>query len=188
MAEASKSRITTGKVLASFVHVFVPTAIQEGQDKKYNMQLIFSKSSKEGKANLAKINAAVKAVEDEAIKKHWKGVKPKKWKTPVRDGDEEKEQEEYQDSWFLAVSSKNKPKVVDRRFEEIIDSEEFYSGCFCAVCINFYYFDVAGNKGIAAGLESVMKLSDGDRLGGSGGNVREDFAGFGDDEDDDELD
>lgn len=185
MAETSKSRITTGKVLLSFVHVFKPTAIEEGQEPKYNMQVIVSKKDK---ATLAKINAAVDATTKKVLAEKYGNKMPKKWKTPLRDGDEEKEDEEaYENSFFFAATSKRKPKVVDKNFNEILDPEELYSGCYAAVCINFYAFDVAGNKGIAAGLESIMKLSDGEPLGGSGGNVRDDFADFAD-MDDDEFD
>ena len=176
--ELSKSRITTGKVLLSFVHVFKPTAIEEGQEPKYNMQVIVSKKDK---ITLSKINAAVELATKKAVAEKYAGKMPKKWKTPLRDGDEEKEDDEaYQNSFFLATTSKRKPKVVDRNFNEIIDPEELYSGCYAAVCINFYAYDVAGNKGIAAGLESIMKLGDGTPLGGSGGNVKDDFAEFAD--------
>lgn len=175
----SKSRITTGKVRLSFVHVFKPTAIQEGQDPKYNVSIIIDKKDK---ATLAKIEAGVKAATDKGAKDLWGGKLPKKLKTPLRDGDEEKDDEAYQNSFFIGANSKRKPKVVDRNFNEILDPEELYSGCYAAAVLNFYAYDVAGNKGIAAGLESIMKLSDGEPLGGSGGNVRDDFTDFYNDE------
>ncbi len=49
-----------------------------------------------------------------------------------------------------------------------------YSGCYCYVSINFYAFAVEGNKGIAAGLNNIMKIKDGDRLSG-GASADEDF-------------
>lgn len=47
-----------------------------------------------------------------------------------------------------------------------MDSTEVYSGCYARVSINFYAYNVSGNKGIACGLNNVQKLSDGDYLGG----------------------
>ncbi|MNV25452.1 hypothetical protein D3C71_1165480 [compost metagenome] len=48
----------------------------------------------------------------------------------------------------------------------MLDSTEVYSGCFGRVSLNFYAFDTKGNKGVAAGLNNVQKMSDGDYLGG----------------------
>jgi hypothetical protein len=183
MAEVSATRVTSGKGLFSFAHVFKPTAIDEKSDPKYNTQFIWPKKDK---ATTAKFEAAIKAAESKYIKDHFGGKKPAKWATPIRDGDDEKPDDDvYANSYFIAAKSSRKPKVVDKNFNDIIDPDEFYSGCFGAVVINFYGYDVGANKGIGAGLESIMKLSGGEPLGGGGGNIREDFADFSDDEGDD---
>lgn len=187
MADAKTTRVTTGKVLFSYVHVFEPTSIEEGGTLKYNTQIIFSKKDKK---TLSILQAGIKAAEDGYAAKNG-GKLPKKWKTPIRDGDDEKEGiEEYENCYFLALNSQRKPGVFDKNYQKILDPEEFYSGCFGLACINFYAFDVAGNKGIAAGLESIMKLSDGEPLGGSGGNPQSDFANASEymDDDEDDLD
>lgn len=185
MADLQGSAATSGKVRLSYVHVFVPTAIEEGQEPKYNVSIIIGKKDK---FTLDRYKAAIKFAEDKAIKEKYNGVKPKKWKTPLRDGDEEKEEDEaYANSFFIGASSKRKPKVYDKDFSEILDPEELYSGVYARVKLNFYAYDVAGNKGIAAGLESIMKLSDGEPLGGGGGDPYKDFADndrFVDDDDD----
>jgi len=182
----AETRATSGKVLLSYVHVFVPTAIEEGQTPKYNVSVIINKKDKE---TLAKYKAAIKAAEDKAIAEKYKGVKPKKWKTPLRDGDEEKEEDEaYANSFFIGATSQRKPKIYDRNLEPITDEEDLYSGCYARVVINFYAYDVAGNKGIAAGLESIQKIANGEPLSGGGGNPEEDFADsdkYIDDDDDD---
>jgi hypothetical protein len=41
--------------------------------------------------------------------------------------------------------------------------------------VNFYFFDVSGNKGVAAGLNNLQKLEDGERLGGSSSSPEDDF-------------
>lgn len=168
------TKATSGKVRLSYVHVFTPTAIEEGQEPKYNVSVIINKSDK---YTLAKYKAAIKVAEDKAIAEKYKGVKPKKWKTPLRDGDEEKEEDEaYHGAFFIGATSKRRPKVFDKNFNEITDPDDLYSGCYARVVINFYAYDVAGNKGIAAGLESILKLSDGEPLGGGGSNPEVDFA------------
>lgn len=178
MANDPRSRVTSGKGLFSFANVFKPTAMDEKSEPKFNTQFIWDKKDK---ATTKKFEAAIKFVEDAYIKAEFGGKKPAKWVSPIRDGDDEKPDDEvYEGKLFIAAKSGKKPKVVDKNFNLIIDSEDFYSGCFGAICINFYGFNVGANKGIGAGLESIMKLSDGEPLGGSGGNVRDDFADFAD--------
>ena len=42
-----------------------------------------------------------------------------------------------------------------------------YSGCYANVSVNFYPYNVSGNKGVAAGLNNVQKVADGERLSGA---------------------
>lgn len=65
-----------------------------------------------------------------------------------------------------------------------MDQSEFYSGCYGRVSLTFYGFNVNGNKGIAAGLQNIMKTDDGEPLGGRS-RAEDDFA---DEEGDDILD
>jgi hypothetical protein len=85
---------------------------------------------------------------------------------------------------FLNANSKSAPGVVDKALNEIIDKEEFYSGCWGRASINFFPYDSNGNRGIGVGLNNVQKLKDGDRLGGSRASAEDDFDD--DFEDDDE--
>jgi hypothetical protein len=185
MAQDQSTRVTSGKGLFSYANVFKPTAMDDKTEPKYNTQFIWKKSDK---ATTKKFEAAIKAAKDKFIKEKLGGKEPKKFDLPIRDGDEEKEGiEEYEGCWFISAKSYRKPKVVDRQFDMIVDPEDFYSGCYGAIVLNFYGYDVGANKGVAAGLESIMKLADGEPLGGGGGNVREDFAAF-EDFDDEDLD
>lgn len=60
-----------------------------------------------------------------------------------------------------------------------MDSTEFYSGCYGRAAINFYAFNTNGNKGIACGLNNLMKTADGDALAGKA-SAEADFAGYAD--------
>lgn len=181
------TKVVTGKVRLSYVHIFQPHAIEEGQDKKYSTAILIPKSDKE---TLRKIKAAVEAAKQAGASK-WGGKVPANLKTPLRDGDEERpDQPEYAGHYFLNASSKTAPGVVDQRLNPILDSEEVYSGCYGRVSINFYAFNTAGNKGIACGLNNVQKMADGDYLGGRS-RAEDDFDavdGFDDGDDDDFLD
>ncbi len=179
----SDTKVVTGKVRLSYVHVFEPSAIEEGQEKKYSTAILIPKSDKE---TLKKIKAAVEAAKTAGLAK-FGGKIPANLKTPLRDGDEEREdQPEYAGHYFLNASSKTKPGVVDANVQPILDSTEVYSGCYGRVSINFYAFNTAGNKGIACGLNNVQKLADGDYLGGRS-RAEDDFDAVDDSDDDDDF-
>lgn len=49
----------------------------------------------------------------------------------------------------------------------IINQSEIYSGIYARVNVNFFPYSFGGKKGIGCGLGPVMKLEDGESLGGS---------------------
>ncbi|MEI7027134.1 DUF2815 family protein [Paenibacillus sp. y28] len=186
------TKVITGKVRLSYTHVFEPQSI-DGGDAKYSTAILIPKSDKE---TLRKIKAAVDAAK-ELGKSKWGGKIPANCKTPLRDGDEERPDDEaYAGHYFLNASSKNKPGIAKpigkdangkTKFQEITDTTEVYSGCYAKVSLNFFPFDAKGNRGIAAGLNNIVKIQDGDFLGGrssvSDEFADEEFDNDGDDED-----
>lgn len=172
------AKVITGKVRFSYAHVFEPTAIEEGNTPKYSVALIIPKSDTN---TIDKIKKAIKEAAEEG-KAKFGGKIPNNYKNPLRDGDEEREDDPaFENSYFINASSTRKPQIVDRNLDEIIDRDEFYSGCYGRASINFYAFNTAGNKGVAAGLNNLQKLEDGERLGG-GSTAEQDFADFDDDD------
>lgn len=178
------TKVVTGEVRLSYVHIFEPTAIDENSEEKYSISVIIPKSDKQ---TLKRVREAIEAAKELGKVKKWGGKLPPKLKLPLRDGDEERPDDEaYADSYFFNCSSKQKPGVVDKKCNPIIDTEEVYSGCYGRVSVNFYPFDQSGSKGVAAGLNNVQKLKDGDPLGGRS-RAEDDFGdGFGSDFDDDD--
>lgn len=176
------AKIITGKVRFSYCNVFEPRAAAEGQEPKYSVCIMIPKSDKK---TLAAIEKAIEEAKQEG-KEKWGGKIPAKLNTPLRDGDEERpDQPEFRGHYFLNASSKFKPGLVDKQLNPIIDREEFYSGVYGRASINFYAYNVSGNRGIAAGLNNLQKLSDGEPLGG---RVRaEDEFGVWEEDDDDLL-
>ena len=105
-------------------------------------------------------------------------------KTPLRDGDKERPDDEaYKNSYFINANSGTAPGVVDANCQPIIDTSEVYSGVYGRASINFYAFNSNGNKGIACGLNNLQKIRDGEPLGGKA-RAEDDFAT---DDDDDFL-
>jgi hypothetical protein len=163
MTQTTKVKVVTGKVRFSYANVFAPKASVEGGTPKYSVSIIIPKSDKE---TIAKIQ---KAYEDTktAAAAYFGGSVPKGLKGGLRDGDEEKDDPAYANSYFINANSAQKPGVVDADLNPIIDISEFYSGCYGRASITFYPYNAQGSKGIACGLNNVQKLEDGEALGGS---------------------
>lgn len=66
---------------------------------------------------------------------------------------------------LLKAASKSQPKAFDTDKQEIIDLDEVYSGCYCRGVIVCYPFNNK-SKGFGFYLNSLMKMKDGERLGG----------------------
>jgi len=174
------TKVITGKVRLSYCHIFEPRPDDDGNEK-YSCSILIPKSDKE---TLRKIKAAVDAAV-ELGKSKWGGKVPANLKKPLRDGDEERPDDEaYAGHYFLNATSKTRPGIAKpigkgpdgkMKFQEITDSTEVYSGCYAKVSLNFYPFDAKGNRGVAAGLNNVVKVQDGDFLGGRS-SVNDDFA------------
>ena len=165
MIKASRkgTKVVTGEVRLSYAHIWEPSAI-EGNEPKYSVSVIVSKNDKE---TLRAIKEAVEEAK-EAGKGKWNGKIPPVLKTPLRDGDVERPDDEaYAGCYFFNASSKNKPGIVDENVQPILDQSEVYSGCYVRVSVNFYAYNANGNKGVAAGLGNIQKIKDGDSLGGA---------------------
>jgi hypothetical protein len=164
----------------SYVHVFTPTAVEGSDNKKYNVSLLIKKTN----PIIADIRKAIKAAQ-EAGNPKWKGKIPANLKLPLRDGDKDRpDNPEYKGHYFLGANSTIRPKVVDAELNEIIDPEEFYSGCYGRAAVNFYTYSAAGNNGVACGLGNLQKLKEGDPLAG-GTTPEEDFGSLESGEDED---
>jgi len=169
------TKVVTGKVRFSYVAVFQPKAMDEKSEPKYSVSIIIPKSDK---ATLDRINKAIEAakVAGKAKLADKTGKIPANIKIPLRDGDTDRPDDEaYADSFFINASSNRRPGVVDAQLNEIIAPEDFYSGCYGRASLNFYAFNANGNKGIAAGLQNLQKLAEGEPLAGA--SAEQDFGG-----------
>ena len=168
---SSETKVLLTNVRLSYPALFVPKGF-EGQEPKYSACLIVPKDDLH---SLEIIYQAIENAKKEGLARGvWKGAKiPENLKTPLRDGDKERADDPaFQHSYFINASSKYAPmvvgKVLDRNTGKAVrlTEEEVYPGCYVNVTINFYPYNAAGNKGIAAGLGNVQKEADGEPLGG----------------------
>jgi len=155
--------------------LFKPRAQQEGGVEKYGCTLIFDKS-----CDRSALDAAVKSV----LIAQWgdKGIDRAKAgliKSPFLDGAGKEARNKKTgeihpgfgpDVFFLRVQSLRQP-VLRYRSEHIpATEEEIYSGCYGKAVLNAFAWNNPQNgDGISFGIQFFQKISDGERLGGSGG-------------------
>lgn len=170
------TRVVTGVVRLSYAHIWQPQSFNGGTPK-YSVSIIIPKSNR---TTIEKIERAIAAAYREGsgkLKGSGRSVPPlSALKTPLRDGDLERPDDEaYANAFFLNATSNRAPQIVDLDRREINDESEVYSGVYARVSLNFYAFSVNGNRGIAAGLNNIQKVRDGEPLGGA--TAQQDFAG-----------
>ena len=152
---------TPGLVRFSYANVFVPKTAPGSTEAKYSVCLLINKDD----------NLTVKAFEDAiaAVNAEGKAAHGAKWKPTkglkLRDGDVEKPGDEnYAGCWFINANNKNKPFVVDKNVQPILEATEFYSGCYGKASVNLFPYTTVG-CGIGCGLNGVQKIKDGEPLG-----------------------
>ena len=176
-----KNQSTATKVIVpcrlSYLHCWEPDSVNGG-DPKYSVSAIVPKSdTKTVEAIKVSIEQAKK---DSATK--WGGKVPGNLKTPLRDGDIERPDDEaYKGCYFFNANSRQAPQVVDSKVQPILDQSEVYSGCYGRISVTFYGYNSNGNRGIAAGLGNIQKLKDGEALGGRA-KAADDFSTVADDD------
>jgi hypothetical protein len=164
----SETKVILTGVRFAYAHVFKAYAMEQGDEEKYSVTVIIPKDDYK---NLDKVEDAIYAAIEAGKGKLGKG----KFKTPLHDGDEKKpDDENFANCFYFNASTKRKPQVVDENLDPILDADEFYSGCYGNVSVNFYAYDNR-SKGIAAGLNNIQKTEDGERLAG-GTTAAQDFA------------
>lgn len=176
---ANTTKVITGTgTRLSYFHGWEPVSINGGAEK-YSVSVLIPKSDTD---TVNAINKAIDAAIEEGVAK-FGGKKPNKAaiKLPLRDGDEERDDEAYKGHWFINANSVTAPQIVDRQVKPILDRSEVYSGCYARVSLNFYAFNSNGNKGIACGLGNIQKVRDGEPLGGKS-TAADDFASLADDD------
>ena len=167
------TKVVTGVVRLSFANVWEPKSINGGAEK-YSVSLIIPKADAK---TLGAIQKAIDAAIEEGRGK-FGGKIPSKaaLKLPLRDGDIDRPDDEaYANCYFVNANSSSAPEIVDMSLNPVLNRSEVYSGVYARVSINFYAFNSNGNRGIACGLGNILKVRDGEPLGGKA-SAAEDFA------------
>lgn len=161
-----ENKVIFGPCRLSYTHLFEKYSMDGNADNgKYMTNILLPKDEKE---TVKALNQAIEEARKAGIVLKWHGKEPKKIDLPLRDGDEKENDDSgiYEGKYYLNAKCNTRPGILDRKKVPITDEEEMYSGVWAILSVTFYAYDVNGNRGIACGLNSVMKYKDDDRLGG----------------------
>jgi len=163
--ENANTRIVIKDARFAYVHLLEPRAAAEGAEAKYSVTLIIPKSDE---ATITAIKAAMKA----AVAKKFGDKPPKGLRNPLRDGDEKDNDsgeylkgEEFNGNLYISASSKKPVRAFAGKARLPATEEHLQSGNYGAAELNFYGYDAAGNRGVAAGLNGVWVTRKGEPLG-----------------------
>lgn len=171
------SKLLTPKARLSYPNLFRAKAAAAGQEPKFSCALLFSPEA-QATPEFAAMKAAAQAA---AVEKWGAGKIPAGLRNPFRDAGEKSDKAGYEAGWvFINVSSSQRPGVVQNTsagLQPIIDENEVYAGCWVIASVNPYAYDASGNRGVSFGLNNVMKVGEGESLGGRS-RAEDDFAGI----------
>lgn len=154
-----ETRVKTPTALVCYAYVWQPRAAQDPtQSPKYSVTLLWPKST-----DLTTLKKAASA----AVRKKWGDKPPANLKSPFHDGDTERPEDPvFKGMYFINARSKDKPGIVDRMVQPVLNEMEFYSGCRANATLNAFGYEKSGNKGVAFALGNLQKVADGTRLTG----------------------
>ena len=95
-------------------------------------------------------------------------------RTPIRNGDEKAEDENgtldkgsfFYNNLFISTKSKYQPGLIDVYGDPITDPAQIYGGCLVRASLRFYAYEYLGNRGVGVVLLAVIKIADGEPIGG----------------------
>ena len=158
------TRMTIDKVRLAYCHLDVPRASAEGADPKFSCVMIIPKDHPQ----VAEIKSRIK----EAVAAKFGDKPPKGLRNPLRDGDEIDAETnermrgpEFANAYALSASGKRQPNIIVGKSKSAPQAEHLRSGHYASVKVNFYGYDTAGNRGVAAGLNGLWITHPGEPLG-----------------------
>lgn len=174
------TRVKTAEVRLMYCHLDEPQAFDESQKAKYSVSMIIKKDDKD---TLGQIKKNYEEAVQKGIEKYGQGfsknvtpmVRPQGSNNGLLiDSDQDDrymDDADFKGTYILSAKAINKPMCVAKETgRKSLEGDELkeiiYSGCYGKVLFNFYPFNAGINKGVACGLDSVMKTRDGESLGG----------------------
>lgn len=176
-----KLRFVTQRFVGSYLNVF-KKGTYENKETNYNFTMMFTKDT-----NLKEMNEKLtlaKIYQWGKDKTKW----PKNIASPIRDGDESDKESEH-GYWIVKATSNEKPAIVDKNGDEILESGQVYAGAIYRAHLQAAVYELSKNNiGVKFYAQGLQKLAEGERLekGGNSKKVFMDTPDEGDPGEDDE--
>lgn len=172
--------IIAKNVRLTYCHLAEPYSYDDSMTGKYSVSMLIKKTDS---ALLKQIGLAHKEAIQKGVDKYGQGfsknvtplIRPEGSNNGLLidcDLDERySDNADYKGCYLLSAKSTTAPYVFAfEKGKEKLNKEEIlelvYSGCYGWVQFNFYPYQAPVNKGIACGLNTVIKMQDGDSMGG----------------------
>lgn len=174
MSEEKKAKfksIMSPTFRVSFPHVFKPYSMQDGQEPAYSIEMMFPEGT--DLTEMKKLATEVKRAK-------WGDNAPEGLRNPFKDGNLKK-LESYKGMTIVSARTKQRPGLIDENYNEIIDQAKFYAGCWAKATLTCYAYEARNkqgvilNRGVAFGLQNIMKVKDDTAFSGKR-NAKDDFA------------
>lgn len=157
----------TPKATIVWPELFEPSSFNDS-DEYFRAMLLIDKDQD--------LSPLKKAIEAAAFKK-FPGQPPefyKELRKPIRDGAEKAVNDDgspdtesfYHNRYFMNLKSKYQPQIVNKYNEPITNPDDIYGGCIVRAYLSFFGYNHAGNKGVSCSLRGLVKIDDGDPIGG----------------------
>lgn len=194
MAQAREGVVVLNMVRLSFPKLWKPEASIEGGTPKFGASFLMDPDSDTGKANIKKLEAAIKA----AATKTWaeKADKVRKAldsdRSGLRDGDSATNGEGdvysgYENMQFISASNRKRPQVLNRDKTPLTEEDGvIYGGCYVDAVVSVWATSdkKLGGNGIFCTLELVRFRKDGEPFGAAPIDADDYLDDLDDDEDD----
>ena len=154
MKKIVKYKVITELVRFVNINIFKPIGHSATTDFEYSLVFVISKNETEA---IKKLNDSF----DEVIRLNSKFLGNKFNKETIeflKDGDKLTNDDYLKNTYYLKLSSKKKPDLVDKDLYPILDINEFYDGCYGRVSMTLYPFNNNDKLGITCELNNIQRL------------------------------
>ncbi|WP_164716524.1 ssDNA-binding protein [Paenibacillus whitsoniae] len=168
-----KQRVITGKVRFMQLKLHAASNCNLEKDTANHITMLIPKTDA---ATKRKMDAAVHSAIEEGVRVRWQDTNCLTVSSPVRDGDTMTDQV-YKGHWVLTVTAGpgEKPGIVDRDFQPILNPNDIYAGMYGRVSLYFAAEGLASRTGIGVYVKNIQKLDDGPDLDDGQANLEVDF-------------
>ena len=149
------TKIILNNVIGAYLHLFIAYAKKTGETPKFSMTALINKFDTQA------ITAIQGAITKEIKKKGWDASTVYQ---PLHDGDGLKPKtgepypEDFQGCYFLPVSNKEAPCVVDAELRPITDSTLVTFGDTFRLSLDAFTYENSSGRGVSFGLVNVMHV------------------------------